>query len=218
MASRDDVTNGTGQWQFTLRAAMVGVTLFCAILALAVWKGVGTAAHFLAGASAVFLGVAVYRRRKRSALCAGACLFLGILAAALCFFGPESVEHSTCLICHKDRVVATFLGIEWYDKERDTELSEWYRRAGLRTHEHRWTHLFSNVQRWGGGVEHYDSFGWNLYPLDLLREASKEVDPLTFDDLAEDYWAACQDPDKWPDFLARCRNIVPEEDAAEPDL
>ncbi|MHC4177562.1 MAG: hypothetical protein ACYSWU_08650 [Planctomycetota bacterium] len=43
IARRDDVTNRAGQWQFTLRAAMVGVTVFCAILGLAVWKGVAAA-------------------------------------------------------------------------------------------------------------------------------------------------------------------------------
>ena len=197
---------------------MVGVTVFCAILGLAVWKGVAAAAGCFAVGSACLLGLSLYRRRKRSAVCAGASLFAGVLGVALCYFGPQSVEYSACLICHRERVVATFLGVKWYDKERDTELAEWYRRAGLRAHEHRWTHVSSTVQRWGGEVGHYDSFGWNLYPLDLLREASKEVDPLTFDDLAEEYWAACQAPDKWPDFAARCRKIVPEEDAAEPDL
>lgn len=217
IARRDDVAERAGQWQFTLRAAMVGVTAFSAILGLAVWKGVVAAAGCVAAASACFVGLAVYRRRKRAALCAGACLFVGVLGLALYFFGPQSVEHSICRVCDKHWVVATFLGVKWYDKERDSELSKWYRRAGLRAHDHRWTHFSSTVQTWRGDVMCYDSFGFGLYPLDLLREASKEVDPPTFEDLAEQYWAACQAPDKWPDFAARCRKIVPAEHAAEPD-
>ena len=217
MSRGDDVADRSVRWQFTLRTAMLAVTVFCAMLGIGVWKGVATAAGCFAAASACCLGLAVYRRRKRSALCAGACLFAAMIAVALCYFAPKSVECSMCCICHKERMVSTFLGVKWQDAERDTELSEWYHRVGLRSHKHRWTLVWSAVHDWGGGWVHSDSFGWNLYPLDLLRDASKEIDPVTFEDLAEQYWAVCQTPDKWPDFAARCREIVPEEDATEPD-
>ena len=76
-----------------------------------------------------------------------------------------------------------------------------------------WVHLCSTIQYWGGGSVCADSFGFELIPLDLLKEVSQGVDRATFEDLAEDYYAMRQDPAKAQSFVDKCREIVPADDS-----
>jgi hypothetical protein len=209
------------KWQFSLRSALVGVAACCALLGVAMWKGIGVAAGVLFVGSVLMGSFAVYRRRKRLAIGVGAFLLVQVVLIGLYRFGPRSTVKSLCLICGRERIRATFLGIEWYDRERESELSAWYREAGLREHSHHWTLFWSTEQGWGGEWAHADSFGWQLIPLELLRDASQEVDPPTFDELAEEYWAACRAggdvPGGMAPFCDRCRRLISAEDTTQPD-
>lgn len=138
------------------------------------------------------------------------CLFAVLVGAALYFFGPATRMRQLCPTCGKEKVTAVFLGMTWFDEEVETNLSEWYDRKVSRPHDHQWVHLCSFHQQWGGGGECWDSFGFELEPLRLLKDVSEKADPSTFDDLVNDYNAMRQDETKISDFVTKCRTIVSE--------
>jgi hypothetical protein len=150
------------------------------------------------------------KKRVLTSLCG--CLLLLTIGVMLYFFGPRSEVVSVCLICGKEKATGTLLGLTWFDKERETDLSEWYQRKGLKAHKHRWVHLCSNHQRWGGQVGCYDSFGFELFPLELLRQVSEKVDQSSFEEFVKDYYAMRQDKVKTVSFVSKCRRIVPRTD------
>ncbi len=209
------------RWQFTLRSAMIGLTVCCAALGLAKWRGVSTALVVLLAADCCLFALCVYRRQRRGIVFWSACLVPLLAGSGLWFFGPASTEAFYCRLCGKINERETFLGITWYDAEHETEHSEWYRSAGLKLHSEQWAFLCSSEQQWGGGWAHYDSFGFELAMLDELREVSTKVDPATFEELAEEYYATRDDATRTGAFMERCEKILhpsgPEGDSEEPE-
>jgi hypothetical protein len=141
------------------------------------------------------------------------CLLVLFTGTVLYFFGPHSETRSVCPICGKARATGVFCGVTWFAQEQETELSNWYRHKAMKPHDHQWVHLCSYHQRWGGRGECWDSFGFELFPLHLLRQASEKVDQPVFDELVKDYYAMRQDNAKTSDFVTRCRRIVPDTDS-----
>ncbi len=198
-------------WQFTLRTLLIVVAVLSVVFGCAAWRGVPGAIGAIAVANLCALGFAVWSRRKPLAIGWACCLTVPGALAALYHFGPHSVVILLCPTCGKERGVETYLGVTWRDAERETPRSEWYEGALLKAHAHRWVHLCSTHQHWGGQVDCWDSFGFELHPLDLLRDASGRLDAATFEDLAEEYDAMGEDLTRMKNFIVRCRKIVPDE-------
>jgi len=217
MSNAEGTTHTRVRWQFTLRTVLIGITAFCAVLGLGAWKGAVWAIGGLVIVSSCLVAIAIHSRRKRRIVCSMLCLLAALSAGGLYFFGSRSVVVSLCPVCGKERVVESFLGVTWRDRECDGELSRWYRHMKLKPHVHRWVHLCSTYQYWGGQKTHFDSFGFELIPLRLLKQASEQVDRATLEDLAQDYYAAREDPTKIAGFVNRCEEIVPDEDWPESD-
>lgn len=135
-------------------------------------------------------------------------LLLVVGAACLYFFGPSSEETLVCRTCGKMRIKRTALGVAWHEREQESDLSAWYQQVGMQPHAHQWTHLCSWKQNWGGQVGHWDSFGWELEPLRLLKEATERVDQTTSKDLVREYEATQQDEAKRRELLEHCDEIV----------
>lgn len=208
-------TERPARFQFTLRAAMIAVGIVCVVFGFAAWKGVPGAIGSLLVADLCILAFAAYSRRRRLAVGSGVGLSVPLVLTALYFFGPWAEVYSICTMCGKQKGIETFLGITLREEEHETEWSEWYREAGMRPHAHQWVHLCSAVHCWGRLVMCSDSFGFELIPLDALREVSEKVDRTTFEELAEEYYAMRQDPTETRirSFGDRCRELVPADDS-----
>ena len=194
---------------------MIAVGVVCVVLGFTAWKGVPGTIGSLLVADLGILTFAVCSKRWRLVVGSGIGLLAPLVLAGLYFFGPWSEVCNICIVCGKKKVIETFLGITLREEELDSEWSVWYGEVGMRPHAHQWVHLCSTVQGWGGPfvLVHADSFGFELEPLDLLKEVSQEVDRATFEHLAEDYYATRQDPATIPSFIHRCREILPAEDS-----
>jgi hypothetical protein len=154
--------------------------------------------------------------KKRTIIVAGLGLLLVIAGVSLYFFGPASGERSICRICGKYRVQRARLGVTWYDRERENNLSTWYRQVGMRLHSHQWTPLSSWVQYWGGVIECSDWFGFEVEPLWRLKDATERVDQATAEHLVREYEATEQEPAKKRAFFERYRKILDIEEESRP--
>jgi hypothetical protein len=212
-------TERPARFQFTLRAAMIAVGVVGVVLGFTKWKGIPGAIGFLLVADLCVLAFAACTKRRRLAIRSGIGLLLPVSLAALYCFGPRSWVQSICVVCGKEKEVETFLGVTLREKEWDTELSTWYCEAGMRPHAHQWVHLCSRVQSWGGQAMNSDSFGFELLPLEALREISPKVDRSTFEDLAQAYYAMREDPteNRIRSFGDRCREFMPADDSTPGD-
>ncbi len=205
---RNQAVHDRRRWQFTLREMLIGTALVAAVLGFGSWQGPLGAAGVLAVAGLCLLGMAVFSRRKRLAVFSGVCLLVAGSIAGLFYFGPRSEIGGVCVICGKRIVAPVFGGVSLRRYEVETDLSRWYRLAGLRPHTHQWILLYGWGQDWGG---HQDFVcpgdGGAMGELFLLRKAWDKVDRATFNDLAEDYYNTCDDESKVPNFHKKCDRL-----------
>jgi hypothetical protein len=208
---------------FTWGTAVLGI----AFLATFVWGNILSGGYSIAESLLVLtLGLlcfielfafAVWTRRKRLILSTGIVVFV-LSTLVLVLLGPHSGVRLHCRICGRDRIVGTSFGATWYDKERESELSEWYQQVNLPEHTHDWIHLCSTEKSWGADDPSCaDSFGFALAPLHRLREVWERVDDATFQDLAQQYIAMQEDPSLRRAFGERCRALLPAEELPEND-
>jgi len=224
MSASEDRSSARARWQFTLREMLIGVTVFCVLLGLASWKGVAWGIGGGIVISLCLVGAAIYARRKRRIICSVLCLVIALSVGGLHFFGPSSSVVSVCPIFGKEKTTETVLGATWRESVKDSDLSNWYGQMKLKPHTHQWLHLCSTRQRWGGEVICYDSFGFELAPLQFLKKVSENADAATFEELAQDYCDLGQDPIRTHKFVAKCLGILKtrlrrellESDAVEP--
>jgi hypothetical protein len=196
-------------WQFSLRTLMIGVTLVALVVSSGMWlDGAGVlGCIFLIGLG--LLGYAVYARRKRLLLATS--VFLPVLVAGIAiiyFFGPYTVAAFECDICGRGKGTLWCYKLTIYQKEYETERSEWYRQKKLGPHEHRWIYLHSYQQNWGGSGEDGDSFGLRLCQLKLFIKASEKVDRTAFEQMAKEYDAIGTDSERGRNFREKCRTII----------
>jgi hypothetical protein len=205
--SQDESPHSRTRWQFTLRDLLIGIAIFAAVLGIAKWLGPLGAAGALAGVAVSLLGWAVYSRRKGLAVWSGICLAVCLVDLGLFWFGPRSHVVSVCTVCGEKRDIATFLGIKWHEVNQETELSKWYREAELRTHSHTWTVYWSFEQHWGGDQSYSGSFGWQLYPLKLLRQSRNVLDRKICSELERDFADIGDDEGKIKAFCKKCHKM-----------
>jgi hypothetical protein len=207
VASNDKSASELTWWQFTLGELMIATAIFAAVLGFAAWLGPLGPAYVLTATGVCLLGLGIHRRRKRFAVFAGICLLLAVVDGGLFYFGPQSAGGMICLVCRERYVAGTFAGFHLPVRDIETDLSKWYRQAGLRPHKHRWEFDFVWWQDWGGGRGSSFRYGEELPPLEMLKDAQEKVNRATFEALVEDYYATVEDPKKIAGFRDKCRNL-----------
>ncbi len=220
MDARDNHRSPTSRrWQFSVRAMLI-LILACSVgLAMFLWFGPQPTAFFYFSLSFLVAVAAAYFHRKRLFRAAAGGVILSLVVLGLVRYAPATCEHSACRICGKYRVTRTNLGLTWYQRERESEASIWYRQRGLPEHAHQWTFLSSWEQPWGGKITNYDSFGFFLIPLRRLQEVSAQVDQQTFDELVEQYLQSQLDTGQLAAFMDRCDQLAPSQRGqADPGL
>jgi hypothetical protein len=213
----DAAARRRARFQFNLRSLLIATALLSAAMGLAMWKGIGWGVGFLIATDVLLILWALAFRRWRRAVGWGLCLLLLLSGPALYGFGPRTERLDYCWICGRYKAEATILGWKWYDRERESRLSEWYRDVGLDAHSHEWRFVCSNEQEWGGGVGCYDSLGCDLTALDRLKEVHSKTDEGTFRELAALYLATRRDRSRFAEFWQRCDKIDPPKPEGPPE-
>lgn len=214
-AENTSCAHPSSQWRYSLRTMLISILACSALLAMFVWAGLVVTLISALVVCLLLLVLATVLHRKRLAFLSGAGLLLFLIPFLLLWLAPASYEESSCLICGKCHTTKTFLGITWYEREEDSELSTWYQQSGLPEHTHQWTFLCSAERAWGGSITNYDSFGFHVRPLRRLRDVAGQVDEETFRELAAKYrqlatayFTGPHDRQSWDHFLERCDALL----------
>ncbi len=139
-----------------------------------------------------------------------------IAGAVILFYAPLSVDESGCRICGLDKTSVTVLGIKWWERDSDSDTSQWYRNSGLHSHPHEWIRVCGRArEKWGGTLWNYDCFPFLLEAPWRFQDASSKMDKVTFEEFAKEYYAIGDDRAKCRRFIERLEKYLPPSEPPE---